>query len=321
MVKDFVERLKNFFRNPLKRKKFIIWSLVVLVFYLIFSLFGINSTVNKMYSSLKVDKVRKKPVNLKKKEAFSILLLGVDTGAIGRKGGGRADAIVIVTINPKENKTTMVSVPRDYYTKLVGKKKTTKINEGYSYGGAATVINTIQKNFNIPIDYYIEVNLKGIQDVVDALGGVTVKSPLSFSNYGYSFKKGRNHLNGKEALAYATMRHEDPRGDYGRQGRQRQIIDALIDKVLSYRIVTNQTRLLKSVGKNIKTSLSFDDIVLIQGKYREALGNVEQVQVTGDGQMIHGLSYQVIPKKEINRISELLRKELHLKSLFKTKKS
>ncbi len=321
MVKDFVEKLKDFFKNPLKRKKFIIWSFVVFVFYLVFSFFGINSTVNKMYSSLKVDKVRKKPVNLKKKEAFSILLLGVDTGAIGRKGGGRADAIVIVTINPKENKTTMVSVPRDYYTKLVGKKKTTKINEGYSYGGAATVINTIQKNFNIPIDYYIEVNMKGIQDVVDALGGVTVKSPLSFSNYGYTFKKGRNHLNGKEALAYATMRHEDPRGDYGRQGRQRQIIDALIDKVLSYRIVTNQTRLLKSVGKNIKTSLSFDDIVLIQGKYREALGNVEQVQVTGDGQMIHGISYQVIPKKEINRISELLRKELHLKSLFKTKKS
>ncbi len=321
MVKDFVEKLKDFFKNPLKRKKFIIWSFVVFVFYLVFSFFGINSTVNKMYSSLKVDKVRKKPVNLKKKEAFSILLLGVDTGAIGRKGGGRADAIVIVTINPKENKTTMVSVPRDYYTKLVGKKKTTKINEGYSYGGAATVINTIQKNFNIPIDYYIEVNMKGIQDVVDALGGVTVKSPLSFSNYGYTFKKGRNHLNGKEALAYATMRHEDPRGDYGRQGRQRQIIDALIDKVLSYRIVTNQTRLLKSVGKNIKTSLSFDDIVLIQGKYREALGNVEQVQVTGDGQMIHGISYQVIPKKEINRISELLRKELHLKSLFKSKKN
>ncbi len=321
MVKDFVEKSKNFFRNPLKRKKFIIWSLVILVFYLIFSFFGINSTVNKMYSSLKVDKVRKKPVNLKKKEAFSILLLGVDTGAIGRKGGGRADAIVIVTINPKENKTTMVSVPRDYYTKLAGKKKTTKINEGYSYGGAATVINTIQKNFNIPIDYYIEVNMKGIQDVVDALGGVTVKSPLSFSNYGYSFRKGKNHLNGKEALAYATMRHEDPRGDYGRQGRQRQIIDALIDRVLSYRIVTNQTRFLKSMGKNIKTSLSFDDIVLIQGKYREALGNVEQVQVTGDGQMIHGISYQVIAKKEVNRISELLRKELHLKSLFKTKKS
>ena len=75
------------------------------------------------------------------------------------------------------------------------------------------------------------------------------------------------------------------------------------------------------MGKNIKTSLSFDDIVLIQGKYREALGNVEQVQVTGNGQMIHGISYQVIPKKEINRISELLRKELHLKSLFKSKKN
>lgn len=320
MLKNYMEKLKDFFKNPLKRKKFFIWSFVIFVFYLLLSFFGVNSTFNKMYSSLKVDKIRKTPVNLKKKEAFSMLLMGIDTGAIGRKGGGRADAIVIVTVNPKDNKTTIVSVPRDYYTKLAGKNRTTKINEAYSYGGAATLINTIQKDFNIPIDYYIEVNMKGIQDVVDALGGVNVKSPLAFSNYGYNFKKGKNHLNGKEALAYATMRHEDPTGDYGRQGRQRQIINALIDKIISYRIVTNQSKLLKSMEKNIKTSLSFDDIILIQSKYREALENVEQIQVKGHGQMIKGISYQIISKKEINKVSETLRKELHLKSLFKNKK-
>ena len=317
MLKDYLEKVKDFFKDSKKRKKFIIWSSVAVVVYLVFSFFGLNSTLNKMYSDLKVDKVRKKPVNLKKKEAFSMLLMGVDTGAIGRKGGGRADAIVIVTVNPKEKKTTMVSIPRDFYTKLAHKNKTTKINEGYSYGGAATVINTVQKRFNIPIDFFVEVNMKGIEDVVDALGGVTVKSNLAFSNYGYNFRKGRNRLNGKEALAYSTMRHEDPKGDYGRQGRQRQVIDALIGKIVSFKAITSQAALFKSMEKNIKTSLTFDEIISIQSKYNGALRNIEQVQVQGDGQMIGGISYQVISKKEINKISELLREQLDLNGIFK----
>lgn len=312
-----VKKVKEFFKDPKKRKKFIIGSVILIAVYLLISFFGINSTMNKIYSDLKIDRVRKKPVNLKKKDSFSMLLLGVDTGAIGRKGGGRADAIVIVTVNPKENKTTVVSIPRDTYTKIAKKNKTTKINEAYSYGGAATVINTVQKKFNIPIDYYVEVNMKGIQDVVDALGGVTVKSPLSFSNYGYNFRKGRNRLNGKEALAYATMRYEDPKGDYGRQTRQRQVINALIAKVVSFRAVTSQGKLLKSMEKNIKTSLTFEEMVLIQTKYNGALRNIEQVQLQGQGDMIGGISYQIIPKKEINRITELLRGQLNLNGIFK----
>ena len=315
-MESFIEKIKNTLKDKTKRKKIIIGVIIAALIYLVLSYFGINYTLSRIHTNLKIDKVRKRPVNLKKKEAFSILLLGVDTGAIGRKGGGRADAIIIVTVNPKENKTTMVSVPRDTYTKIARKNITTKINEGYSYGGAATVINTIQKKFGIPIDFYVEVNMKGLQDVVDALGGVTVKSPLKFSNYGYDFRKGRNRLNGKEALAYATMRYDDPTGDYGRQGRQRQIIDALIDKVASFRVITNQMGLLKSVEKNMKTSLTFEDIVTIQTKYNLALRNIEQIQVKGDGQMIGGISYQIIPKDEISNISEMLKKELHFKKKY-----
>ena len=314
---EILEKIKETFRDKTKRKKIIIGVAIFLACYGVLSYLGLSLTFSKIYSNLKIDKVRKRPVNLKKKEAFSILLLGVDTGAIGRKGGGRADAIVIVTVNPKENKTTMVSVPRDTYTKIARKNRTTKINEAYSYGGAATVINTVQKKFGIPIDYYVEVNMKGIQDVVNALGGVSVKSPLAFSNYGYSFRKGRNHLNGKEALAYATMRYEDPTGDYGRQGRQRQVIDALVDKIASFRVVTNQLGLLKSVEKNMKTSLTFEDMVTIQTKYNVALRNIKQVQVQGDGRMIGGVSYQVLSEKEVDRISKLLKQELHFKKLFK----
>lgn len=311
------EKIKEYFKDPKKRKKIIWVTIIAVILYFVYSYFGISSTISKIHSDLKVEKVRKNPVNLSKKESFSMLLLGVDTGAIGRKGGGRADAIIIVTVNSKENKTTLISVPRDTYTKIAKKNKTTKINEAYSYGGAATVINTIQKKFGIPIDFYIEVNMKGVQDVVDAVGGVTVKSPLAFSNYGYSFKKGRNRLNGKEALAYATMRYDDPKGDYGRQARQRQIIDAMVGKIVSFKAITSQGKLLKSMEKNVRTTLEFEEIVTIQGKYNKALRNIEQIQLQGQGDMIGGISYQIIPKKEISRISELLKNELQLNGIFK----
>lgn len=322
-LKEFTEtneqakKVKEFFKDPKKRKKFIIGSVIVVVVYLAISFFGINSTMNKIYSDLKIEKFRKHPVSLKKKDSFSILLLGVDTGAIGRKGGGRADAIVIVTVNPKEKKTTLVSVPRDTYTKIAKKNRTTKINEAYSYGGAATVINTVQRLFDIPIDYYIEVNMQGIEDIVNAVGGVTVKSPLKFSNYGYNFRKGRNSLDGREALAYATMRYDDPTGDYGRQGRQRQIIDKLISKIISYRVITGQGKILASMEKNVRTSFTFDEIITVQSKYNGALRNTEQIQLQGQGQMIGGVSYQIVPKKEIKRISGILKEQLNLKGWYK----
>lgn len=312
-----MRKIKGFFFDKKIRNKTLIYISVIMICLFGISYFGIYSTVTKIHENPNVDKVRKKPVDLSKKDSFSILLLGVDTGVMGREGGGRADSIIIVTVNPVEERTTMVSVPRDTYTKIANKNKTTKINEAYSYGGAATVINTIQKKFSIPIDFYIEVNMKGLEDVVDVLGGVTVNSPLAFSNYGYEFKKGKNKLDGKKALAYATMRHDDPRGDYGRQGRQRQIIDELIDKIISFRIIANQVGLLKSMGENVKTSLKMDDIIAIQTKYNLSLRNVKQIQVNGAGKMIRGISYQIVSENELKKISQILRKELNFKKKVK----
>lgn len=296
-----------------KKKKIIMIVSLGIFLYGLFTYVGLTFTMYRMHKELDIDQMRRRPVNLKGKEPFSILLLGIDTGDLGRTDTGRADSIVIVTVNPKENRTTMVSVPRDMYTKLANKKKTTKINEAYSYGGVSTLINTIQKKFDIPIDYYIQVNMQGLKEIVDSFGGVKVNNTLSFENYGYSFPKGKIKLNGDEALAYSTMRHQDPGGDYGRQERQRKIIEALIEKITSYRILFNQVGLYNSLGKNVQTSLEFNEIVTIQRKYNEALGNVEQVQVKGNGQMIGGKSFQIVSKGEIRETSELLKEELHYK--------
>ncbi|MFZ1691444.1 MAG: LCP family protein, partial [Trichococcus flocculiformis] len=164
-------------------------------------------------------------------EPVSILLLGVDTGDLGRTEQGRSDSMVVVTINPHTQKTTLLSIPRDTYTEIVGYGTSDKINHAYAFGGTAMSINTVQQMLDIPIDFYVMVNMAGIQEIVDAVGGITVESPLTFNQNGYDFVQGTNQLDGEAALAFARMRYEDPAGDTGRQGRQRLVIEAVIRKL------------------------------------------------------------------------------------------
>ena len=68
----------------------------------------------------------------------------------------------------------MLSLPRDTRTEIVGHGKTEKINHAYAYGGIPMAINTVESYLDIPIDYYVKMNMEGFQEIVDAVGGVTV---------------------------------------------------------------------------------------------------------------------------------------------------
>ncbi|MGI2747160.1 LCP family protein, partial [Bacillus cytotoxicus] len=90
-----------------------------------------------------------------------------------------------------------------------------------------------------PINYYIEVNMEGFKDIVDAVDGVDVNNDLEFTQNKHHFAKGNIHLTGDEALAYTRMRKADSRGDFGRQMRQRQVMQAVIKKGASFSSLTN----------------------------------------------------------------------------------
>lgn len=127
----------------------------------------------------------------------------------------------------------IISIPRDSYTEIIGKGKKDKINHAYAFGGINMAVKTVENFLDIPIDHYIEVNMEGFKDIVDAVGGIEVNNDMEFK-YGEHFNKGEIHLNGDQALLYSRMRYNDPRGDFGRQMRQRQVIQAVIKKVQAY---------------------------------------------------------------------------------------
>lgn len=90
--------------------------------------------------------------------------------------------MIVVTINPKTQTTAMVSIPRDTFSEIVGNDTYDKINHAYWFGGAEMAINTVQKLLGIPIDYYASINMEGLKQMVDAVGGITVNSPLAFTS-------------------------------------------------------------------------------------------------------------------------------------------
>ena len=246
-------------------------------------------------------------------EPVSILLLGVDTGDLGRTEQGRSDSMVVVTINPHTQKTTLLSIPRDTYTEIVGYGTSDKINHAYAFGGTAMSINTVQQMLDIPIDFYVMVNMAGIQEIVDAVGGITVESPLTFNQNGYDFVQGTNQLDGEAALAFARMRYEDPAGDTGRQGRQRLVIEAVIRKLATPETLLNYQTILQSLSSNVQTSFQLSDFYTLQSQdYLGAVDNMNQQQLGGTGGMMNEIYYNFVDETEMPRVQDLLQAEREL---------
>jgi LCP family protein required for cell wall assembly len=269
----------------------------------------IQKTTEVIHKPINKSDKREEQVSVEKKQPFSILLLGVDH----RPGDkGRSDSMILMTVNPTDNKTEMVSIPRDTRTTIVGKGKVDKINHAYAFGGVQMAVSTVENFLNIPIDYYVKVNMEGFQDIVNAVNGVEVMNDLDFTWDGNHFKKGKLHLNGKEALSFTRMRELDPRGDFGREMRQRQVIEAVLKRGASVSTLSTYTDVLKAIQNNIETNLTLNDMIAIQKDYREAASNVNEVQITGKGTKIDGIYYLQVSKEEQDQIATQLRQQLAL---------
>ncbi|GLH64110.1 LytR family transcriptional regulator [Parageobacillus sp. G301] len=302
-----------------KKKKWLRWvggivaALLIGIGAYAYSIYHhVKQTVNQMYENVdwKSDK-RDDEISFKEKTPISILLIGVDE----RKGDrGRADSLIVMTVNPNKKSIEMVSIPRDTRTEIIGKGKKDKINHSYAFGGVEMTMATVEHFLDIPIDYYIKVNMESFRDIVDAVGGVTVNNPFAFTYEGVTFPKGEITLNGEKALKYSRMRKSDPRGDFGRQDRQKQIIEAIIQKGASFSSLTNYDEVLAAIGKHMKTNLTFDEMQEIQANYKEARHHIEQLHITGKGTTINGTYYLIVPDKERLAISNKLKEHLELKT-------
>ncbi|NYE05905.1 LCP family protein required for cell wall assembly [Bacillus niacini] len=253
---------------------------------------------------------RTEPVEFVEKDPFSVLMLGVDS----QSDKGRTDTIIVLTVNPNTNTAKMLSIPRDTRTKIIGKGFEDKINHAHAFGGVEMAMDTVENFLDIPIDYYMKVNMEGFKDIVNAVGGVTVINNLEFTQDNVHFPVGEITLTGEEALPYVRMRKQDPNGDFGRNTRQRQVIQAVIKEGASVSSLANFSDIFKAIGENVKTNLTFDQMVDIQKNYKSAGSNIQQMEIKGAGTKINGIYYLQIPEDERLRVQNELKAQLELES-------
>ncbi|MFC4586531.1 LCP family protein [Sphaerisporangium corydalis] len=201
--------------------------------------------------------------------ALNILLVGVDKRDdlsrkqqnqlhLGREVGQRSDTMMVIHLSEDHSKITVVSLPRDSWVDIPG-KGTHKINSAYSLGGAPLAVRTVHNATGLDINHYIEVNVLGFINVVDAIGGVSVCTPVAINDLHTKFQlqPGTYELDGIKALFYARTR-ATARSDLDRIDRQQQVISALLQRALSGGTLANPAKLAALAGSTLKT-LTVDD--------------------------------------------------------------
>ncbi|UZD73758.1 polyisoprenyl-teichoic acid--peptidoglycan teichoic acid transferase TagU [Bacillus siamensis] len=298
-----------------RKKKKVLLTIVTIIGLLVLSSGGYvyylwhkaASTVASIQEDLKKSDKRDTDIDLGKKDPISVLIMGVDER---KNDKGRADTMIYMTVNPKTNTTEMVSIPRDTYTKISGKGTMDKINHSYAFGGTQMAADTVEDLLDVPVDYFVKVNMESFKDTVDTLGGITVNSTFAFNYDGHSFGTGNISLNGEEALAYTRMRKEDPRGDFGRQQRQRQVIEGIIAKGANISSVTKFGDMFKVIENNMKTNMSFDDMWTVMTDYKNARGKVIQHELKGTGTRINHIYYYKLDEASLASVKKELKESL-----------
>lgn len=244
---------------------------------------------------------------LKGKEPVSILLMGVDERD---NDAGRADTLIYATVNPNTNRMTMTSIPRDTRTTIIGKGTQDKINHSYAFGGTKMTVDTIEELLGLPVDYYVKINMDGFTEMIDALGGVTVYNDLEFKYHGFYYPEGEITLKGDEAQIYVRMRKQDPRGDFGRQKRQQDVIQAIIKQATSFSSLPKIKGMLDVIGNNVETNLTTGNMLTMATKYIGAKDNVVRHQLEGSGEKIDGVYYWIPDQTNLQEVIAQLKVEL-----------
>lgn len=245
--------------------------LIAMAFLIILLGGGLYYLVGSMYGRMnyeKIDSVADLP--MQEDGVVNILLIGNDSRQNGEDG--RSDAMILLSVSSKTKTIYMTSLLRDMYVEIPGHDGN-RLNAAYSFGGAELLMETVEKNLDIPVNRYVLVNFEAFANLVDAVGGVDLELTTGELEYvnGYlveynmltgrpqgtdnvdTTNPGTVHLNGPQALAYCRIRYIGT--DFGRTERQRKVLTAVIKKMPTA-IGTGHQELIDGLLPNLTTNLT-----------------------------------------------------------------
>ncbi len=288
--------------QPKRRRPALFLLLALVGFGLLFGYLWLNHVLSSPGDDVRsrVTLEPKKPQNLLKKisllafnhddtgadlagakdDRINVLLLGM--GGAGHDGPYLTDTIMIASIKPSTKQIALISIPRDLGVSIPGYGQQ-KINHVNAYGelkqpdwGGAAATELISKTFDLDIPYYIRLDFKAFEEIIDELGGVKVTVDQAFTdpmfpapNSEYqtvTFKAGEQTLDGKTALTFARSRHGNngEGSDFARARRQQKILTALKDQITDVGVIANPitvTNILTDLESHLTTNMEFSELV------------------------------------------------------------
>lgn len=294
-------------------------------------------------------------------EPFTVLIMGVDSEEEGIADGAfNGDSLIVATFNPKTLTTTMLSIPRDSYVPIAcfqGQRKN-KITHA-AWQGESCMEKTIEKFLDIDIDYYVKINFKGVVKLVDTLGGVEIDVPYNLceqnSNRQWGkntvyIEKGKQTLNGEQALAFSRNRHANPgmcsakwtnytSSDFIRGQHQQEVIAALLNKFKSINSLDQVHNLLDTISNNMNTNMSTEQILSLYNVFKDIskkagessdmadLLGIQKLYLNGHDQRIYdyggtnlSLYNYVLYDDSIKAVSDAMKENLGIKKAKTVKK-
>ena len=233
------------------------------------------------------------------KKRIVLLTIGSDSGApkFGRGGSvetGRADALQLVVLDTVRQRGAVVSFPRDSYVPIPG-HGTNKINAAMAFGGPRLLVATFERLTGLTIDYYALTSFDGLTDIVNKVGGVQVNVDMNLRDHfaGAFLDKGRQMLDGSQALAYARARKTLPGGDFDRSRHQGQLLLGGLG-TFQRQVAKDPTRVmtwLAVMRDEVKTDLPFPELLrLALLATRVPPSSIKNLPVPGAAGMAGGAS-------------------------------
>ncbi|MHB7916875.1 LCP family protein [Staphylococcus borealis] len=277
-----------------------------------------DKTDSKRQSSIREGKVNPS------KDAVSILFLGIDDNEGRRKNGqttehSRTDSMILSTFSPDKRQIRLLSIPRDTISYIPKVGYYDKITHAHAYGGPVAAMDSVEATLNVPVDYYVRVNMDAFVEAVDELGGIYYDVPYDLNEPNtddsgrIKIKKGYQKLNGDEALAVARTRHHD--SDLKRGERQMDLIKLLFQKAKSLDSYDKLDDLVQIVGKNAKHNLTASEFKSLASMYLSDDIEFKTSQLKGEDDYLQNIYYYNPSVSNIMKYSNILRSDLGLSKI------
>lgn len=236
-------------------------------------------------------------------EPFTILLMGVDSTSdiMNANAAFNGDTLMVISFNPHTLNATVFSIPRDTYVPIACLNgESSKINSSAAYGSQC-VINTVQNLIDIPIDYYVKIDFKGVVELVNALGGIDITVPdgIDFCEQNSKrshkavdiqcIKSGYQHMDGEKALAFSRHRHTLLTGDFQRVQHQQLVVEGMANSTKNLTSVNDFYAVLNAISNNIDTNMKTKEMLnlygvlknIVMGSNNGSMINIQRTYLTG----------------------------------------